>query len=164
MLRRISIQNEDFDLGAEWARLRAERGGASGAMAAFCGVVRDRIGSDSVSGLELEHYPGMTERSIEAIIERAERRWRLDAVVVIHRVGALGPGDQIVLVLATSQHRQDALEACAFLIDLLKTEAVLWKRETTPKGARWIESTAADQRRSTEWTSPPPSAPVSEEG
>jgi len=163
MLRRISIQREDFDVGAEWARLRAQQGGASGAMAAFCGVVRDRVESESVSSLELEHYPGMTERSIEAIVERAERRWRLDAVVVIHRVGVLAPSEQIVLVLATSRHRQDALEACAFVIDLLKTEAVFWKREVTPTDARWIESTSADHRRSGDWRSAPPSRPVSEE-
>jgi molybdopterin synthase catalytic subunit len=155
MYRRVSIQSEDFDLGVEWARLRVQQGGASGAMAAFCGVVRDRIESESVTNLELEHYPGMTERSIEAIIERAERRWRLDAVVVIHRVGVLAPNDQIVLVLATSRHRQDALDACAFLIDLLKTEAVFWKREITEAGARWIESTSIDHRRSEDWTSTP---------
>jgi molybdopterin synthase catalytic subunit len=164
MLRRISIQYEDFDVGAEWTRLRREQSGASGAMAAFCGVVRDRVESEAVSNLELEHYPGMTERSIESIVDRAERRWHLDAVVVVHRVGVLAPNDQIVLVLTTSRHRQDALEACAFLIDLLKTEAVFWKRETTPTGARWIESTTADQRRSSEWRSVPPSRSVSEEG
>ena len=163
MLRRISIQHEDFDVGAEWARLRAERGGESGAMAAFCGVVRDRVDAEAVSNLELEHYPGMTERSIESIVERAERRWRLDAVVVIHRVGVLAPSDQIVLVLATSRHRQDALEACAFLIDMLKTEAVFWKREITPTGARWIESRTADHRRASDWSSKLPSGSVSEE-
>lgn len=164
MLRRIAIQAEDFDVGAEWARLRAEQTDASGAMAAFCGVVRDRAGSDAVSDLELEHYPGMTERSIESIIDRAERRWRLDAVVVIHRVGVLSPNDQIVLVIATSRHRQDALEACAFLIDLLKTEAVFWKREVTSSGTRWIESTAADHRRSSAWASPSSNGTASEEG
>jgi len=164
MLRRVSIQYEDFDVGAEWTRLRSERAGASGAMAAFCGVVRDRAESESVSNLELEHYPGMTERSIEAIVDRAERRWRLDAVVIVHRVGVLAPSDQIVLVIATSRHRQDALEACAFLIDLLKTEAVFWKREITPTGARWIESTTADQRRASDWKSAPPSGTVSGAG
>jgi molybdopterin synthase catalytic subunit len=153
MQRRISVQREDFDIGAEWSRLRAQQSGAAGAMAAFCGVVRDRIETESVTHLELEHYPGMTERSIEAIVDKAEARWRLDAVVVIHRVGLLSPNDQIVLVIATSQHRQDALDACTFLIDLLKTEAVFWKREVTPTGARWLESTNADHRRSVDWRS-----------
>jgi molybdopterin synthase catalytic subunit len=163
MYRRISIQHDDFDVGAEWTRVRAQCGG-SGAMATFCGVVRDRLESESVSHLELEHYPGMTERSIEDIVDAAERRWRLDAVVIIHRVGILAPSDQIVLVLATSRHRQDALDACAYLIDMLKTEAVFWKREITPSGARWVESTHADHRRSTAWRSTRQDRSVSEEG
>lgn len=164
MHRRIAVQREDFDIGVEWSKLRKEQGGSAGAMAAFCGVVRDRIETDSVSHLELEHYPGMTERSIEAIVDKAEVRWQLDAVVVIHRVGLLSPNDQIVLVIATSRHRQSALDACAFLIDLLKTEAVFWKREITPTGTRWIESTATDHRRSVDWKSARLGPSVSEEG
>jgi molybdopterin synthase catalytic subunit len=164
MYRRISVQREDFDVGIEWSQLRAQQGGSAGAMAAFCGVVRDRLDTQAVSNLELEHYPGMTERSIESIVDKAEARWRLDAVVIIHRVGLLSPNDQIVLVLATSRHRQDALEACAFLIDLLKTEAVFWKREITSAGSRWVESTSGDQRRSVDWHSARPGRSVSEEG
>ena len=164
MLRRISIQREDFDVGAEWAWLRQQQGASSGAMAAFCGVVRDRIESESVASLELEHYPGMTEQSIDVIVDRARQRWRLDAVVVIHRIGRLAPSDQIVLVLATSRHRQDALAACAFVIDLLKTEAVFWKREVTPSGARWVESTGTDHSRAREWNTARPNQPVSGEG
>ena len=149
--RKVSIQHEDFDIGREWSELRASLAGRVGAMAAFCGVVRDQYQSHAVSNLELEHYPGMTEKSIESVLERAEKRWPLDGMVVVHRVGLLAPGDQIVLVLATSRHRQAALEACTFVIDLLKTEAVFWKREVLPTGARWIESTKVDHERSTDW-------------
>jgi molybdopterin synthase catalytic subunit len=151
MFRRIAVQEADFDIGREWAELRSSLSGRAGAMAAFCGVVRDQFETDSVSNLELEHYPGMTEKSIESVLDRAEKRWPLDAIVVIHRVGSLAPGDQIVLVIATSRHRQAALEACTYVIDLLKTEAVFWKRETLATGSRWIESSSADHRRSSEW-------------
>ncbi len=151
MHRKISIQRDDFDLGHEWAELRSVLGGRVGAMAAFCGVVRDQHETHAVSNLELEHYPGMTEKSIESILDRAAERWPLDAVVVIHRVGELAPRDQIVLVLAASSHRQAALDACTFVIDLLKTEAVFWKREVSPSGARWIESTTIDHLRSSDW-------------
>ena len=123
-------------------------------MAAFCGIVRDQVETDAVSSLELEHYPGMTERSIESVLDRAEGRWPLDAAVVIHRVGVLAPGDQIVLVLATSRHRQAALEACTYVIDLLKTEAVFWKREMLGSGARWVESSATDHHRASGWRKP----------
>ena len=151
MYRRIVVQEDDFDIGAEWGALRSSLAGRVGAMAAFCGTVRDHFETESVSNLELEHYPGMTERSIESILGRAEERWSLDALVVIHRVGSLAPGDQIVLVLATSRHRQAALDACAYVIDLLKTEAVFWKREVLGSGARWIESSKADHIRSADW-------------
>ena len=151
MHTKVSIQRDDFDLGREWAELRSALGGRVGAMAAFCGVVRDHHEAHAVSNLELEHYPGMAEKSIESIIDRAAERWPLDAVVVIHRVGELMPRDQIVLVLAASSHRQAALDACTFVIDLLKTEAVFWKREMTESGARWIESTSIDQLRSSDW-------------
>jgi len=151
MYTKISIQLDDFDIGREWAELRTTLGGRVGAMAAFCGVVRDQYENHSVSNLELEHYPGMTEKSIESILDRARERWPIDAIVVIHRVGSLSPRDQIVLVLATSSHRQAALDACTFVIDLLKTEAVFWKREVLPSGARWIESTDVDHQRSTDW-------------
>ena len=102
MLKKISVQHDDFDIGREWSELRASLAGRVGALAAFCGIVRDQYQTDAVSNLELEHYPGMTEQSIEAVLDRAAERWPLDALVVIHRVGSLAPGDQIVLVLATS--------------------------------------------------------------
>ena len=120
-------------------------------MAAFCGVVRDHFQNASIQHLELEHYPGMTEKSIEAVLMRAQTRWPLDAIVVVHRIGALAPADQIVLVMCVSQHRQAALESCAFVIDLLKTEAVFWKREVSTAGARWVDSTHADVDRSARW-------------
>jgi molybdopterin synthase catalytic subunit len=151
MHRRVVVQHADFDIGVEWAALRSTLSGRAGAMAAFCGVVRDQFETDSVSNLELEHYPGMTEKSIDSVLDRAETRWPLDAIVVIHRIGSLAPGDQIVLVIATSRHRQAALEACTFVIDLLKTEAVFWKREVLSSGARWIESSSVDHSRSSDW-------------
>jgi molybdopterin synthase catalytic subunit len=151
MYRKILIQRDDFDIGREWSELRSTLAGRVGAMAAFCGIVRDQYEAHNVSNLELEHYPGMTEKSIDSILDRAAERWPLDATVVIHRVGSLVPRDQIVLVLTTSSHRQAALEGCTFVIDLLKTEAVFWKREVSPSGARWIASTNVDHQRSTEW-------------
>ena len=151
MLTRIKIQKDDFDIGAEWASLRSTLGGRAGAMAAFCGVVRDQFKNKPIERLELEHYPGMTEKSIESVLARAQTRWPLDAIVVLHRIGALEPADQIVLVMCVSQHRQAALESCAFVIDLLKTEAVFWKREVSASGARWVDSTTADADRSEQW-------------
>jgi molybdopterin synthase catalytic subunit len=151
MLRRVVVQEQDFDLGIEWATLRGSLPNGTGALGAFCGVVRDQFETDAVAGLQLEHYPGMTEQSIERVLDRAEKRWPLDAIVVIHRVGTLAPGEQIVLVMAASRHRQAALEACTFVIDLLKTEAVFWKRELLASGARWIESSDFDHQRSADW-------------
>jgi len=151
MYRQISIREADFDIGAEWTALRARLGGNAGAMAAFCGVVRDHFGASSVDALQLEHYPGMTERSIERVLVRAEERWTLDAAVVIHRVGSLQPAQQIVLVMIAAPHRGEALAACQFVIDLLKTEAVFWKREQSRDQARWIRSTEADRQRAQRW-------------
>jgi len=155
VLKRIKIQKEDFDISAEWTALRSALAGRAGAMVAFCGVVRDHFQNNSIEHLELEHYPGMTEKSIEGVLARAQIRWPLDAVVVIHRIGALAPADQIVLVICVSQHRQAALESCAFVIDLLKTEAVFWKREVSAAGARWVDSTHADVARSAHWQHTP---------
>ena len=154
MYRQISIRHEDFDIGAEWQALRACLGGSAGAMAAFCGVVRDQFGADAIETLELEHYPGMTERSIERILAEAESRWTLDAGVVIHRIGLLRPADQIVLVMIAARHRGEALAACQFVIDLLKTDAVFWKRERSPTRARWVDSTRTDHERAAEWAAP----------
>lgn len=146
----VTIQTADFDLGAEVARLREGDGGV-GAVAAFIGTVRDRSEGASVSAMELEHYPGMTERAIEAMIAEARRRFALRGVRVIHRVGPLDLGDQIVLVAVSSAHRGEAFQACEFLMDYLKTQAPFWKKETTPEGARWVDARVADDAALARW-------------
>ena len=136
---RVSIQTQDFDLAAEVAALRA--GDARvGAVCAFVGTVRDRNDGASVSTLELEHYPGMTEKAIEAMIDAAHARFTLYGARVVHRVGPLLPQDQIVLVAVTSAHRGEAFAACELLMDYLKTQAPFWKKEQTPEGARWVDA------------------------
>ena len=147
---RVSIQHGDFDLGAEAAALRAGDGGV-GAVAAFVGTVRDRSDGAGVQRMELEHYPGMTEKAIEAMIDEAMRRFDIRAARVIHRVGALEPGDQIVLVAVTSAHRGDAFQACEFLMDYLKTQAPFWKKEHGPEGARWVDARVADDAALARW-------------
>jgi molybdopterin synthase catalytic subunit len=147
---RVTIQTADFDVGAEIARLRAGDP-AVGAVAAFVGTVRDRNDGASVSSMELEHYPGMTERAIEAMIDEAMKRFRIRAARVIHRVGPLAVLDQIVLVVVTSGHRGDAFQACEFLMDYLKTQAPFWKKEQTPEGARWVDARVADDAALERW-------------
>jgi molybdopterin synthase catalytic subunit len=147
---RVSIRPEDFDLGAEVAALRAGDGGV-GAVAAFVGTVRDRNDGAPVQSLELEHYPGMTEAAIEAMIDEAMRRFRIRAVRVVHRIGALAPSAQIVLVAVTSAHRGEAFQACEFLMDYLKTQAPFWKKETGPAGARWVDARVADDAALARW-------------
>ncbi len=147
---RVTIQTGDFDLGAEVAALRAGDGGA-GAVAAFVGTVRDRNDGVGVSALELEHYPGMTEKAIEAMVDEALRRFDIRAVRVIHRVGPLALRDQIVMVAVTASHRGPAFEACEFLMDYLKTQAPFWKKETTPDGARWVDARVADDEALRRW-------------
>jgi molybdopterin synthase catalytic subunit len=147
---RVSIQTEDFDLSAEVAALRADDPGV-GAVASFVGTVRDRNDGTGVSRMELEHYPGMTERAIEAMIDEARRRFDIRAVRVIHRVGPLAPLDQIVLVAVTSAHRGQAFQACEFLMDYLKTQAPFWKKEHTPQGARWVDARASDDQALRRW-------------
>ena len=147
---RVSVQTADFDLSTEVAALRAGDAGV-GAVAAFVGTVRDRNDGQDVSAMELEHYPGMTERAIEAMIDEAMKRFRIRAVRVIHRVGPLQPLDQIVLVAVTSAHRGDAFQACEFLMDYLKTQAPFWKKETTPEGGRWVDARVADDEALARW-------------
>src|SRR3954454_23951910 len=127
----VRVQSEDFDAGAEMARLRASDPGV-GAIATFVGVVRDLTDDASVSALTLEHYPGMTEKALEAIVAEARERFDIRDALVVHRVGTLPPTDQIVLVVATSAHRGEACDACRFLMDYLKTRAPFWKKEQTP--------------------------------
>jgi molybdopterin synthase catalytic subunit len=164
MLRRVRVVADDFDVGVEWSALRAAVQQSSGAIAAFCGLVRNQSDQDAATTLTLEHYPGMTEPSIEAILDRAEARWPLDAVWVIHRVGELAPADQIVLVLTASAHRDAAFAACEFVMDYLKTEAVFWKKETRGGISHWVESTNADHQRAVDWQAPAaPSTPSTPE-
>lgn len=146
----VRIQSGDFDISAEIARLRAADA-RIGAVASFIGCVRDVNDGDTVAEMTLEHYPGMTEKSIEAIIEEARGRWRIFDGLVIHRVGTLRPLDQIVLVVVTSAHRGDAFAACEFIMDYLKTRAPFWKKEITPAGARWVEARATDDAAAERW-------------
>ena len=146
----VRIQTEDFDLSTEARALRADNA-AVGALACFVGTVRDINDGSTVSGMELEHYPGMTERAIEAILDIARGRWSVIDALVIHRVGALQPNDQIVLVAVTSSHRGDAFAACEFIMDYLKTSAPFWKKETTPEGARWVDAREADDAALARW-------------
>lgn len=146
----VRIQTDDFDVSAEIARLRRANPGI-GAVASFIGVVRDANEGDAVAEMTLEHYPGMTEKSIEEIIRQARGRWNVLDALVIHRVGALRPADQIVLVIVTSSHRGDAFAACEFIMDYLKTRAPFWKKESTPKGSRWVEARATDDIAAERW-------------
>lgn len=147
---RVTVQTEDFDLSAETLALRAGDGGI-GAVVSFVGTVRDGADGSPVSLMELEHYPGMTEASIEAMIDEACRRFPLLGVRVVHRVGLLQPGDQIVLVAVTSQHRGAAFQGCEFVMDYLKTQAPFWKKETTPDGARWVDARVEDDAALARW-------------
>jgi molybdopterin synthase catalytic subunit len=151
---RVRIQHEDFDAGREIAALR-ESDAAVGAVAAFIGTVRDRstgAGPADTVRLELEHYPGMTERAIESMIDAAQQRFEIRAARVIHRVGALAPRDQIVLVVVTSAHRGDAFSACQFLMDYLKTQAPFWKKEHRPDGsAEWVDARVTDDAALERW-------------
>jgi molybdopterin synthase catalytic subunit len=150
MTARVSIQTEDFDLAAEVAALR-QGDGRVGAVCSFVGTVRDRNDGQSVSTMELEHYPGMTEKSIEAMIDAAHRRFDILGARVIHRVGLLHPLDQIVLVAVSSAHRSESFQACEFLMDYLKTQAPFWKKEQTPEGARWVDARVSDDAALAKW-------------
>jgi molybdopterin synthase catalytic subunit len=149
-MQRVRIQTEDFDLSAEIAGLRAGDGGV-GAVCSFVGTVRDRNEGSDVSAMELEHYPGMTEKSIESMIDAAHRRFDIRAARVIHRVGPLLPCDQIVMVAVSSAHRGESFQACEFLMDYLKTEAPFWKKENTPAGARWVDARVSDEKAMARW-------------
>ena len=153
MSSRVLIQTEDFDVSAEIARLRQDDPRV-GAVCTFLGTVRDRNAGDAVSTMELEHYPGMTERSIEAMIDAAMARFDVLGARVIHRVGLLKPLDQIVLVVVTSAHRGESFQACEFLMDYLKTQAPFWKKEQTAAGARWVDARVSDDAALARWGIP----------
>jgi molybdopterin synthase catalytic subunit len=146
----VRIQEHDFDVSSELAALRAGDKRV-GAVATFVGVVRDLNDASQVSALTLEHYPGMTEKALTQIVEDAKQRWDIYDALVIHRVGPLKPGDQIVLVAVTSAHRGESFAACQFIMDYLKTRAPFWKKEQTPEGERWIEARASDEDAAARW-------------
>lgn len=146
----VRVQVEDFDVGEELALLRAASPSV-GAVAAFVGTVRDHSDAAAVQAMTLEHYPGMTERALDAIVAEAKARWRVLEALVVHRVGTLVPTDQIVLVAVTSAHRGEAFAACEYIIDHLKTRAPFWKKEATAAGARWVEARASDDDAAARW-------------
>ena len=146
----VSIQTQDFDVSQELSALRA--GDARvGAVCSFLGTVRERNDGSSVASMELEHYPGMTEKSISAMMDEAKQRFDIFAARVIHRVGLLQPEDQIVFVAVTSAHRGESFKACEFLMDYLKTQAPFWKKEVTPEGARWVDARVCDDQALARW-------------
>ncbi len=151
----VRIQREDFDVAAEVAKLTKGRTDI-GAVATFTGICRDAEAGQSVAAMTLEHYPGMAEAEIARHVEEAERRWPLQGVTVIHRHGRLTPGENIVLVVTASSHRQDAFAAAEFLMDYLKTRAPFWKKEERADGARWVEAREADDAAADRWAQPRP--------
>ena len=150
----VRVQVEDFDVGHEMAALRA-RDPRVGAVASFVGTVRDVNDAASVATMTLEHYPGMTEAALQAIVDEAKQRFDIVDALVVHRVGELRPADQIVLVAVTSAHRGAAFDACRFVMDYLKTRAPFWKKERTPHGDRWVDARASDDAAAARWNSPP---------
>jgi molybdopterin synthase catalytic subunit len=150
MMPSVSIQTEDFDLNAEVALLRSGQPGV-GAVCAFVGTVRDRNDGLPVQSMELEHYPGMTEKAIEGMVAQSFERFDILGARVIHRVGVLQPLDQIVLVAVISAHRGESFMACEFLMDYLKTHAPFWKKEFTPEGARWVDARVSDDAALARW-------------
>ncbi|SQD77485.1 molybdopterin synthase catalytic subunit MoaE [Moritella yayanosii] len=145
----IQIQTEDFDLATEYAALGKSH--STGAIVTFIGKVRDFNQGDSVSGLTLEHYPGMTEKSLAKILIEAETRWSIQGVKVIHRIGELALGEQIVFVGVASMHRGDAFQACEFIMDYLKTQAPFWKKEATQAGSHWVDARETDTTAADRW-------------
>jgi molybdopterin synthase catalytic subunit len=146
----VRVQSEDFDVAREIAAMRA--GDARiGAVASFIGTVRDVNDAATVSTLTLEHYPGMTDKALDAIVTEAKARFDIYDALVIHRIGKLRPTDQIVLVVVTGAHREAAFDACRFLMDYLKTRAPFWKKEETPAGARWVDARASDDEAAARW-------------
>ena len=149
-MARVSIQTEDFNLSQEVEQLRAGDK-RIGAVCSFIGTVRDLNDGLNVSSMELEHYPGMTEKAIEAMIDEAMVRFDIFGARVVHRIGVLQPPDQVVLVAVTSAHRGTSFRACEFLMDYLKTQAPFWKKEQTPEGARWVDARVSDDAALAKW-------------
>jgi len=153
----VRVQEQDFDVGAELARL-TEGNHAIGGVAVFVGLVRDLAGGSEISAMTLEHYPAMTEKMLAEIEAEAQARWPLEASLVIHRYGRLEPGDRIVMVATASAHRQAAFEACEFLMDWLKTKAPFWKLEETEEGAQWVDARDSDDTAAARWVKKDPDA------
>jgi molybdopterin synthase catalytic subunit len=149
----VKVQAHDFDLSTEVDALRRAHPEA-GALVCFVGVVRDLNRGVAVAKMELEHYPGMTEKALQAIVEQASQRWALADALVIHRYGSLAPTDQIVLVAVATAHRGDAFAACEFIMDYLKTEAPFWKKEVTAAGAHWVDARDTDTEALEKWNGP----------
>lgn len=146
----IRVQADDFDVGGEYSAMLRGRISVGG-VTMFVGLVRDFAGGEAVNAMVLEHYPGMTEKQLAAIEAEARARWPLDDVLIVHRHGRLEPGDQIVLVMTASAHRDAAFDSCRFLIDWLKTRAPFWKLEETPDGERWVEAKDSDDTAAARW-------------
>ena len=146
----VRVQTDDFDAGREIASLRGTDPRV-GAVATFIGTVRDVNDGSPVTAMTLEHYPGMTEKALTAIVDEARGRFAIIDALVIHRVGAMRPADQIVLVAVTSAHRGDAFDACRFIMDILKTRAPFWKKEDTPAGSRWVDARVSDAAAEERW-------------
>jgi molybdopterin synthase catalytic subunit len=149
-MTRVRVQEADFDLSTEVAALRADNPKV-GAVACFIGTVRDLNEGQTVQAMELEHYPGMTEKALEAIAAQARERWPGSDVLIVHRVGKLLPLDQIVLVVTTAMHRAQAFESCALVMDYLKTQAPFWKKEKTEHGEKWVDARESDDAALTRW-------------
>ena len=147
----ISVQKDAFDPAAEELAVRQGNPGV-GAVVSFLGLMRDINEDDAVTSMTLEHYPGMTEKALQSIVEEAHKRWELDGVRVVHRVGELLPEDPIVIVVVASRHRGNAFKACEFIIDYLKTRAPFWKKEQTDKGTRWVEARHSDTEAEQKWS------------
>jgi molybdopterin synthase catalytic subunit len=147
----VRVQRQDFDLGAEMAALRAGRTDI-GALVSFTGLVRDHAASTPIAGMELEHYPGMTEKALGAIEAQAHARWPLQASLIIHRYGPMKPGEQIMMVATASPHRQAAFEAAEFLMDYLKSRAPFWKKEATSDGGQWVDARETDEDALSRWS------------
>ena len=147
---KVEVQTHDFDAAVELQLLR-NQGNHIGAITNFIGLMRDINQGDNVSGMFLEHYPGMTESCLHDIVKQAQARWSLQGVTVIHRVGNLLPSDQIVLVAVASEHRKEAFNACEFIMDYLKTQAPFWKKEQTTSGNRWVDAKQSDEETAKRW-------------
>jgi len=146
---KIIVQTEDFDLASEVELIKSTNS-SIGAVVSFIGTVRD-LTSESLVSLTLEHYPGMTEKSLRSIAEKARKKWEIETVTIIHRVGTLGIGDQIVLVITSSKHRQAAFDSCNYIMDFLKTDAPFWKKEVSDKEEKWVGKRESDEEQKKRW-------------